>query len=263
MFFVILFVLLLLLDLGEGLALSGLLLPDADEPGLSAGHAEGGICGGTTEHLLGDPAAIDALLGIGLPERDERLLVLLGVLDIADALPLDLLCRLGLGQLLRLLVDVPAALLAREDHQPRLVLLQPLDVLQEDGLRLVGPPVIDRDSEAECLLLLDSGFLQLNGGEASSESQLRVVFDGGASHHWAQQALRWPREQLGRLLLTRDPPLVLLGRLVEPRLHEALPVLVEMDIGKDVVVSDHVVVVVFEKRKTMAVFLINKNCLFI
>lgn len=81
-------------------------------------------------------------------------------------------------------------------------------------------------------------YLELGEGESAASANLAVVLDGGATDSGAEKVQRTRSQLLG----LRDACLttnLLLGGLVEPRLHKALPILVEMAVGNDVVVLDH------------------------
>ena len=77
--------------------------------------------------------------------------------------------------------------------------------------------------------------LQLFKCESSTEPDLAVVFEGGAVHQGSQPATNGAGCDPARLLHAYFSSADLAGRLVEPRLHPSLPVLVEMP------VRDHVV----------------------
>ena len=78
-------------------------------------------------------------------------------------------------------------------------------------------------------------YLELFECESSTESDLAVVFEGGAVNQGSQPATDGARCDPASLLNANLSPADLAGRLVEPGLHPSLPVLVEMP------VRDHVV----------------------
>lgn len=81
-------------------------------------------------------------------------------------------------------------------------------------------------------------YLELSQGEAATSANLAVVLDGRATNGRAQQVERARGDLLG-LGDTGLATQALLGRLVEPGLHTALPVLVEVTVGDNVVVLNH------------------------
>ena len=66
-------------------------------------------------------------------------------------------------------------------------------------------------------------------------SDFHIVFPSRAMDDGTEGALGWTGSELCRLLEPVDSPLLLPGRLVEPRLHESLPMLLEVGIGDDTV----------------------------
>merc|ERR1719452_385236 len=121
-----------------------------------------------------------------------------------------------------------------EQDQLGLVLLQALGVQLEGLHALVPAAVINGDSNGLRVLLAQTSSLQLLKGEAPASPLLEVVLVGGAAHHGPELA-QGPGGDAGSLL---NPVLAapdLPRRLVEPGLDIALPVLVEVTIGDDVI----------------------------
>lgn len=66
-------------------------------------------------------------------------------------------------------------------------------------------------------------------------SDFHIVFPSRAMDDGTEGALGWTGGELCRLLEPVGSPLLLPGRLVEPRLHVSLPMLLEVGIGDDTV----------------------------
>ena len=80
--------------------------------------------------------------------------------------------------------------------------------------------------------------LQLLDGETTAESGFHVVSQGGALNNWANSR-HGPWGNAEGLLNPVLSAAQLTGRLVEPSLHSALPVFLEMTIRNDIVVFGH------------------------
>lgn len=111
-------------------------------------------------------------------------------------------------------------------------------------LGAVATTVIDGDADGRRELLGDARGLELLKGEATTETRLEVVALGRGVHDGAESTGGGPGVERLRLLLARDATGLLAARLVEPGLDlagsgVALPVLLEVGVGDDVVVSHH------------------------
>ena len=85
----------------------------------------------------------------------------------------------------------------------------------------------------------DLTYPELLKREATTEPELGVVLDGGAVDHGPERTLDGPGEDGGSLGGAGNPPALLLGGLVEPRLDMVLPRLVEVLVGDQIVVLRH------------------------
>ena len=75
---------------------------------------------------------------------------------------------------------------------------------------------------------MDAGHPKLLQAEAPAGTNLRVVPDCRASHHWPERTGRGARGNAARLGLLGLASMDLASWLVEPRGHAPLPVLVEV-----------------------------------
>merc|ERR1719313_2709285 len=208
--------LLVLLGLEEPVALT-----HAEEAPVGTRHADL-VVGGFVGHLLRDLLRLLLLERRG--HRHHRTLQLLGLL------------QLGLLRVTRLRL----AVLAREDDELRLVLLEALRVDLERLGGAVPPPVVHRDADRPRLLPVDPSLLELGECEAAAGAQLVVVLDGGRVDGGPEQARGWARGDSSGLLLPGQAPPLLARSLVEPRLDVVLPQrLVEVLVGDLIVVTHH------------------------
>ena len=83
-----------------------------------------------------------------------------------------------------------------------------------------------------CVHTTHSQFLKR---ETLPGSDFHIVFPSWAMDDGTEGALGWTGGELCRLLEPVGSPLLLLSRLVEPRLHVSLPMLLEVGIGDDTV----------------------------
>ena len=81
--------------------------------------------------------------------------------------------------------------------------------------------------------------LDLLEGEATTKSLLGIVALCLGVNDRAEQTIDGAREDASSLLGARDAARLLLARLVEPGLDAERPLLVEVDVGYNVVVLDH------------------------
>lgn len=98
------------------------------------------------------------------------------------------------------------------------------------------------DTPAACPIRLvrgDAPYLELLEGEATAGTDLLVVALGGRTHNRAEKPIDGAGEDLDGLRLTLDATGLLLAGLVEPGLDTTVPILLEVDVGDNVVVSDH------------------------
>mmetsp|Transcript_12633 Transcript_12633/g.27413 ORF Transcript_12633/g.27413 Transcript_12633/m.27413 type:complete len:223 (-) Transcript_12633:7-675(-) len=211
----ILFVLLgLLLSLGlEGLgALTNQLR-------LVAGSPERAV-GVESLHLVGDGAEGDGRGGLGC----------------SNNLTLELS---GGGDILGRGVSLLDATLAGEHNQASFIFLQALGVELERLGALILTSVIYGNANGPGQGLGDARLLKLLQGETTSGSLLEVIFLGGALHKGSQVTSGGAGGILGGFNASLLPADLLLDRLVEPGLHPGVPVLVEVLVGDNVVMSDH------------------------
>lgn len=129
------------------------------------------------------------------------------------------------------------ASLAGEDDKASLVGVQSLNVELLSLLAEIPAPVVDDDTDTTSLLLSDSGLLELSESESTSLPQLAVVSHGLSTNGWAERCDGADTES-SRLGLAGCATTELASWLIEPGANSALPVLTEMVIVEDVVVSE-------------------------
>jgi len=122
-----------------------------------------------------------------------------------------------------------------EEDEFRSVLLEALDILLKGFDALVATTVVDRNSDRPCEVFVESGSLDLLKSESATESLLLVVLNRWAPDNGSQFG-SGPRGDLGREGLPGVLPPDLPRRLIEPRFHAVLPILLEVGILNDVVV---------------------------
>ena len=176
--------------------------------------------------LLGDGASLEGPDGEGL-DGEERAGVLGGGLASSDG-------SVGLVGLVVLLVGVE-----REEDELGLVLGEAGDVLLHSLNRAVLTTVIYSNADGESLAAVDLGGLELLKGESTAEARAGVVADGLALYNRSQGTSNGARESLAGLLLAKSGSLACLGGLIEPGLHTALPLLLEMAVRHLIVVLWH------------------------
>ena len=79
-------------------------------------------------------------------------------------------------------------------------------------------------------------YLELSQGESTSKTGLHVVLLSGAVNHGAEESASRARSNGSGLLLAEQSAASLLTGLVEPSLHTAVPILLEVSIRQNVVV---------------------------
>ena len=79
-------------------------------------------------------------------------------------------------------------------------------------------------------------YLELSQSESTSKTGLHVVLLSGAVNHRAEESASRARSNGGGLLLAEQSAASLLTGLVEPSLHTAVPILLEVSIRQNVVV---------------------------
>jgi len=126
-----------------------------------------------------------------------------------------------------------AQLLGEEDEFGS-VFLEALDVLLQRLDALVATTVIDGDADRPGKVLVETSGFDLFESEASSETLLLVVFDGGTSDDRPKRG-GGPRGDASGLRSPRLGASDLPSRLIEPRLDAILPILLEMSVLNHVV----------------------------
>ncbi|GMR51734.1 hypothetical protein PMAYCL1PPCAC_21929, partial [Pristionchus mayeri] len=195
--------------LGFGLSLSGVLLVGSDAAQVAV-HLD---------LLLGLGDGAGSLLVDDLGEGKDGSAELGGDLELFGGA----VSLLGGGELLG------------EEDELGLVSLQALDVGLKRLEGLVGPAVIDRDSDSAGLGLVDAGLLELVKGESTSEADTSVVALGNATDSGPEETGDGTRSNPRCLSNTGQTSALLAGRLVEPGLDSHFPMLAEMRIGNHVV----------------------------
>ena len=97
--------------------------------------------------------------------------------------------------------------------------------------------MVNRDANGESLLATDTGSLDLFEGEATAGSELGVVLYGWAANSRSEE-FDGTRSDAGSLFNTGISSSLFAAWLIEPCLDTALPVLVEMVVGKLVIVTE-------------------------
>jgi len=193
---------------------------------------------------LSDAEFVEALVGTGFPQRLVRRELGLILSDSARRLGLndfrhwnDSLgnqLRRDVHLLLGSITLVGLGKLLGEEDEFGSVLLQTLNVLLKGFHALVAATVIDGDADGPGEVLVKTGGFDLLEGESTTKPLLLVVLNRWASHNGPELG-SGPGSNLGREhfsgVLSADLP----GRLVEPRLHAVLPILLKMRILNNVV----------------------------
>ena len=94
--------------------------------------------------------------------------------------------------------------------------------------------LIHNNPDGAGILGVQSTTLRLLLSEAFAQPLLSVVLEGWAAHDGPQLAMG-PRGHLTGFGLSLVAAALFAGRLVEPRLNVALPILVEVAVGDDIV----------------------------
>lgn len=97
--------------------------------------------------------------------------------------------------------------------------------------------MVDWDANRQSLLAADSSCLDLFEGEATAGSELGVVLYSWAANGRSEE-FDWARSDASGLFNTGISSSLFAAWLIEPCLDTALPVLVEMVVGKLVIVTE-------------------------
>jgi len=194
---------------------------------------------------LDQTEVVEALVGAGLSQRlvgGELGLFLcdgarsFGLNDLGDGD--DVLgqhLRGDIHLLLRGITLMRLGKLLGEEDEFGSVLLEALDILLKRLDAFVAATVIDGDSDRPGEVLVEAGGFDLLQSESATESLLLVVLNRRAPDDGSELG-GGPGSDFGCEGLSRVLPPDLPRRLVEPRLHAVLPILLEVGVLNHVVV---------------------------
>jgi hypothetical protein len=142
---------------------------------------------------------------------------------------------------------------AREDNQAISVFLETLDIGRKGFLGLVDTAVVDSNANGRGLLGVDTCSFEFSEGETTARTDLDVVLLRLAAHNGTEHANGAGSHRFG-LGRSGGTALLFLDGLIKVGLDEPLPILAEVRVWNDVVVFDHLLLLLGFLTKPRRVF---------